>query len=143
MCVYNVFSLHFEQVNKVYLKTIMAEQGLFEDSTMSEQGQKDVVIGIDLGTSVCRVAVWNCSKVELLSNSQEQILMKPFVSFKDQNHPKRGVTSPLANDCELFSGSIIYKIKCLLCIPVPDTTLKFFRANIFFWCSQQNLVPCN
>ncbi|CAA3000758.1 Hypothetical predicted protein [Olea europaea subsp. europaea] len=77
----------------------MAEQGLFEDFTMSEQGQKDVAIGIDLGTS---------------------------------NHPKSGVTSPLANDYELFSGSIIYNIKRLLCIPVPDTDLEVLQSKYLF-----------
>ncbi|CAI9770965.1 unnamed protein product [Fraxinus pennsylvanica] len=46
--------------------------------------------------------------------------MKSFVSFKDKNHSKSGVTSPLANEDELFSGSVIYNIKRLLCIPDTD-----------------------
>ncbi|CAA3000759.1 Hypothetical predicted protein [Olea europaea subsp. europaea] len=76
--------------------------------------------------------VWNCSEVELLSNSQEHILMKSFVSFKDQNHPKSGVTNPLANDYELFSSSVIYNSKRLLCIPVPDTNPEVLQSKYLF-----------
>ncbi|KAH1089409.1 hypothetical protein J1N35_016666 [Gossypium stocksii] len=42
----------------------------------SSSASSEVVIGIDIGTSQCSVAVWNGSEVELLKNTRNQPLIR-------------------------------------------------------------------
>jgi molecular chaperone DnaK (HSP70) len=51
---------------------------------------KDVVIGIDLGTTNCCVAVWKGDKVEIIPNDRGIKTTPSFVGF-DQNTAKRTV----------------------------------------------------
>ncbi|PRQ26043.1 putative Heat shock protein 70 family [Rosa chinensis] len=43
----------------------------------------ETTVGIDIGTSQCRVAIWNGSQVEILKNSRNQKMMSSYVTFKD------------------------------------------------------------
>ncbi|GAB4851102.1 hypothetical protein Ancab_030396 [Ancistrocladus abbreviatus] len=98
----------------------MAEQAYTVASDSETTGEEkassvfpEIAIGIDIGTSQCSVAVWNGSAVELLRNTRNQKLMQSYVSFKDEV-PTGGVSSQLAHEHEMLSGSSIFNIKRLI-----------------------------
>ena len=71
----------------------------------------DTTIGIDLGTSQCRVAIWNGSQVEILKNSRNQKMMSSYVTFKD-GAPSGEVSSQLSAGHEIDNiHGIIEKLK--------------------------------
>lgn len=73
----------------------------------------EIAIGIDIGTSQCRVAVWNGSQVGLLKNTRNQKIMRSYVTFKDDT-PSGGVSSQLSHEHELLSGATIFNMKRLI-----------------------------
>ncbi|KAK7366535.1 hypothetical protein VNO80_08528 [Phaseolus coccineus] len=78
-----------------------------KSSTFSE-----IAIGIDLGTSQCRVAVWSGSRVELLKNTRNEKIMKSYVTFKGDT--SSGVFSQPSLEDEMFSGATIFNMKRLI-----------------------------
>ncbi|KAK9146663.1 hypothetical protein Sjap_006566 [Stephania japonica] len=46
---------------------------------------RDPALGIDIGTSQCRVAVWNGFGVELLKNARNETAMRSYVTFEAQD----------------------------------------------------------
>ncbi|KAF5752278.1 heat shock protein 70 [Tripterygium wilfordii] len=73
----------------------------------------DIAIGIDIGTSQCRVAVWNGSQVELLKNARNLKMMQSYVTFKD-DLSSGGVSNQLSHELDMFSGSVIFNMKRLI-----------------------------
>uniref|UniRef100_A0A2P2MYZ9 Heat shock 70 kDa protein 8 n=1 Tax=Rhizophora mucronata TaxID=61149 RepID=A0A2P2MYZ9_RHIMU len=73
----------------------------------------DIAIGIDIGTSLCSVAIWNGCQVELLENSRNQRLMQSFVTFSDEN-PSGGVNNHFSDEHEMLLGATIFNIKRLI-----------------------------
>ncbi|XP_021732896.1 heat shock 70 kDa protein 8-like [Chenopodium quinoa] len=97
----------------------MAQQAYTVASDSETTGEEkssafpEIAIGIDIGTSQCSVAVWNGSDVELLKNTRNQKIMQSYVSFKD-DVPTGGVSSQLAHEHEILSGSAIFNVKRLI-----------------------------
>ncbi|KNA11497.1 hypothetical protein SOVF_134690 [Spinacia oleracea] len=97
----------------------MAQQAYTVASDSETTGEEkvsafpEIAIGIDIGTSQCSVAVWNGSQVELLKNTRNQKIMQSYVSFRD-DVPTGGVSSQLAHDHEILSGSAIFNMKRLI-----------------------------
>lgn len=73
----------------------------------------ETTIGIDIGTSQCRVAVWNGAQVEILTNSRNQKMMSSYVTFKDGT-PSGGISNQLSEDHEILSGAAIFNMKRLI-----------------------------
>ncbi|KAK9146667.1 hypothetical protein Sjap_006570 [Stephania japonica] len=74
---------------------------------------QDPALGIDIGTSHCRVAVWNGFSVELLKNARNETASQSYVTF-DGETPTGGIRNPLNDELEIFSGSAIFNIKRLI-----------------------------
>ncbi|KAL5098604.1 hypothetical protein RYX36_002931 [Vicia faba] len=88
----------------------MAEPGLpSQENPLPFSG----LVGFDIGTSECRVAVSNGSQVTLLKNRINQKFTKSFVTFKDQA-TSSGVTRPLSDDLEMLSGDTVFNMKRLI-----------------------------
>lgn len=73
----------------------------------------ETAIGIDIGTSQCRIAVWNGSQIDLLYNTENQRMMRSYVSFKDEV-PAAGVNNQLSDEFEMLSGASIFNMKRLI-----------------------------
>ncbi|KAL6188771.1 hypothetical protein ACLB2K_040162 [Fragaria x ananassa] len=73
----------------------------------------ETTIGIDIGTSQCRVAIWNGSQVEILKNSRNVKMMSSYVTFKDGT-PSGEISNPLSTDHEMLSGAAIFNMKRLI-----------------------------
>ncbi|CAI8589492.1 unnamed protein product [Vicia faba] len=88
----------------------MAEPGLpSQENPLPFSG----LVGFDIGTSECSVAVSNGSQVTLLKNRINQKFTKSFVTFKDQA-TSSGVTRPLSDDLEMLSGDTVFNMKRLI-----------------------------
>ncbi|KAI5078741.1 hypothetical protein GOP47_0006412 [Adiantum capillus-veneris] len=82
------------------------------EESQSSLSPLQTAVGIDLGSRFCSVAVWRDSKVEVLSNPRSLRRMPSHVLFKS-DIPCSGVSAPIS-DVELYSGTAIYRAKCLL-----------------------------
>lgn len=98
----------------------MAEQPYTVASDSETTGEEktstafpEIAIGIDIGTSQCSVAFWNCSQVELLRNTRNQKMMRSYVTFKDEV-PSGGVSNQLSHEYEVLSGAAIFNMKRLI-----------------------------
>ncbi|KAB2014579.1 hypothetical protein ES319_D09G235400v1 [Gossypium barbadense] len=79
----------------------------------SSSASSEVVIGIDIGTSQCSVAVWNGSEVELLKNTRNQPLIRFDVPV-DNDIPLGEVNYHLSRKHERLSGASILNMKRLI-----------------------------
>ncbi|XP_050372477.1 LOW QUALITY PROTEIN: heat shock 70 kDa protein 8 [Argentina anserina] len=73
----------------------------------------ETTIGIDIGTSQCRVAIWNGSQVEILKKSGNQKMMSSYVTFKDGT-PSGEISNQLSAEHEILSGAAIFNMKRLI-----------------------------
>ncbi|KAJ0982294.1 hypothetical protein J5N97_010549 [Dioscorea zingiberensis] len=72
-----------------------------------QQSSLDIAIGIDIGTSHCRIAVWNHGLVELVKD------MPSYVLLKDDS-PESTIQNVAYNEEEILSGSAIFNLKRLI-----------------------------
>ncbi|MBA0768419.1 hypothetical protein Gotri_017221 [Gossypium trilobum] len=79
----------------------------------SSSASSEVVIGIDIGTSQCSVAVWNGSEVELLKNTRNQPLIRFDVPVGN-DIPLGEVNYHLSRKHERLSGASILNMKRLI-----------------------------
>ncbi|KAB2067495.1 hypothetical protein ES319_A09G230000v1 [Gossypium barbadense] len=91
---------------------VESECGTTEEEK-SSSASSEVVIGIDIGTSQCSVAVWNGSEVELLKNTRNQPLIRFDVPV-DNDIPLGEVNYHLSHKHERLSGASILNMKRLI-----------------------------
>ncbi|KAI3979761.1 hypothetical protein MKX01_013856 [Papaver californicum] len=98
----------------------MAEQAYTVASDSETTGEDkptsvypELAIGINIGTSQCSIALWNGSEVQLLKNSRNQKMMRPYVTFKDEI-PSGGVSAHLSHEDEVLFGSAVFNMERLI-----------------------------
>ncbi|GAV84840.1 HSP70 domain-containing protein, partial [Cephalotus follicularis] len=116
----NFAFINFESLICSFSFQVMAEQAytVVSDTDTTEEEKTssafpEIAIGIDIGTSQCRIAVWNGSQVELLRNTRNQKMMHSYVTFKDEV-PSGGVSGQVSHEHEMLFGGAIFNIKRLI-----------------------------
>ncbi|GER44684.1 heat shock 70 kDa protein [Striga asiatica] len=98
----------------------------------------EIAIGIDIGTSHCRAAIWHDSRVVLLRNSRGQTSLRSCVAFRDIGPPTIGHPSG-GGEPQVLSGSTIFNIKRLVGRSDLDPTLARAAETLPFLVQTLNI----
>ncbi|CAA0832940.1 Heat shock 70 kDa protein 8 [Striga hermonthica] len=97
----------------------------------------EIAIGIDIGTSHCRAAIWHDSRVELLRSSRGHTSIRSCVAFRDVGPPTVG--RPAGGELEVLSGSTVFNIKRLVGRSDLDSTVARAGESLPFLVQTLNI----
>ena len=89
--------------------------------------EKEIVVGIDLGTTNSCIAIWDKYKVEVIPNDYGERTTPSIVHFFDKNSYNVGLDANIFLNLE--PKSTIYSIKLEICINFNSEEVKKFKKD--------------